>query len=1034
MIQRKHIKKITTFLLLLVTILTLVACSKKESVPYGNISENPYLSLGNDITVTEKEVYETLRKQSGTSLPKLIEEKLFESYKTKAIDLLNTANAEKGSDAEYAQKAFDDLVNTALFGTTSEDSLKKLTDLNIEISISKFVDSVYVQDSTIDRAALKLALTTMLDDQDSDDFAKSYYANEVLRKLYLVDIQKRLYAKEVLAKEVLDKDSSVYVADKDVISYYTNNVKKRFDSNVFLFYFLNLNEANAALRNLNLKTNSRGHWFNLPDIRLVSTISDYPEASNPYLWEIIDKVDLRDKVTDVNPTDATRTKVTETDYKRFYDTYAVSESRDEKLEGTVLLNKFIDLYNEVNDVKLAHVALDADLNGLEIKFADTNEVYETEKSYDDLTKINASLRNYIYDTLTVEKPYSTLRSVGTFRYLAFKLDENYNELNYVSAENDENNNLKWVTIEELKEMLEDEDKAADLLAALKTIDGVVTNDIVDWDKLEDVMQENIATWKNEVIKNKLTTAYINNKVNALYEDAKIEIFDNTAKMYYNQSATTKATGKGKTGNVLLSFEGKLNDETVKFEITVDEYFAYLNNRVGLEAAIDLLVNKFLLKEYRKGNDGLFSDVKLNEADFRKEYKEFIQAFSNDQYAAAGYPASLGRETFLQLIFGTTNVDEIIEIGYIVPELRAEFSKNYDIQLGNTNVFEQLTYFTQLQYERAKGVNVSHLLVFFDLNGDDTPDNPADYFEKLDAAKVTEIKEAIVELYELILNEVGQTGLTSEKLSAIANEFQSYTRIGLGDYKPTKWEKYRKLGLNLKFETISSEITNKSNFPGGSTLDETFYNRALDLLDIILEDRQSDDEDLIAGGLPFLDFGGALNIVQAEQSITDLVDMLDEDGIMSAFGFHFILVTGVTDKVSAKYDPSDDTNKNYEVTIDDIKYNAYNEDDDMIIQSQIEYYVRGNQLEDGVVLPTKVNQAFNAYFQPILSLYNSDVMQVEVLNQLLVDNGLNLHGKDARFAVIREINRNQFHNNLLGKGIAEYDALYGEWFTKFGLTA
>src|SRR5690554_2145915 len=123
MIQKKHIKKITTFLLLIVTILTLVACTKKESVPYGSVSDDAYISLG-DINISEKEVYNNLRRQSGQALPKLIEEKLFEGYKTKAISLLNTDNAEEGSEAELAQKAFDDLINTALFNTTDVETLR----------------------------------------------------------------------------------------------------------------------------------------------------------------------------------------------------------------------------------------------------------------------------------------------------------------------------------------------------------------------------------------------------------------------------------------------------------------------------------------------------------------------------------------------------------------------------------------------------------------------------------------------------------------------------------------------------------------------------------------------------------------------------------------------------------------------------------------------------------------------------------------------------------------------------------------------
>ena len=87
MIQRKHIKKITSFLLLLVTVVTLVACSSKGKVPYGDISDNEYLRR-EIINVTEKEVYDNLRRQSGSVLPKIIEEKLFAGFKEQTEKLL----------------------------------------------------------------------------------------------------------------------------------------------------------------------------------------------------------------------------------------------------------------------------------------------------------------------------------------------------------------------------------------------------------------------------------------------------------------------------------------------------------------------------------------------------------------------------------------------------------------------------------------------------------------------------------------------------------------------------------------------------------------------------------------------------------------------------------------------------------------------------------------------------------------------------------------------------------------------------------
>lgn len=1028
MIQKKHIKKITTFLLLIVTVLTLVACSKKESVPYGSLSDDvDYITLG-DISISEKEIYENLRRQSSQTLPELITKKLFAGYADKA----NTAL----TNDEDAQVAFDNIINTALFNTTDEETLKSLNELNREISVLKFVDSVYLRNGNIDRKALVDELQNKLSNTEDEDYASKYYEIEVLKEIYLIDIQKRLYAQEILAEEVLDEDSSAFVSDANVISYYNNNVKDRNDANVFYFHFLSLAEANAALRNLNLKTNSRGHWFEIPDVRLVSVVEGLTEEDQAY--KTLDNLNLLDKANSVNADDATRTRITEIDYRNYYDAYNISESTDEKIPNLQLLNHFVNLYNEVNNVPLTLVTTNDSVIDAKIYIGDPSDevLYETNKTYDELTEVSTSLRTFIYNTLTEEKPYSTLRTVGNFRYLAFKLDENYNSFNFVSEEEDEDGLAKWVTVEEVLDIVNDEDndKRVDLLSALRNLDEEIVNsdDTINEDKLQEVLDANIQEWTKEVVDAKLTTSYINNKVNEIINEAKIEIFDNYVRTLYNHSATTKAKGSGKEGDVLLTFKGELNDEKVTFDIKVDEFYNHLESRVGVETSIDIMINKYLLDQYRNGT--LFEDLELDEDSFRKEYRDFINGFSNDEYAQAGYPASLGREAFLLLLFGTTDIDEAIESAYIIPALREAYMEDYDAQLGNVNIFEQLEYFTHKQYDEFKGLNVGHLLVYFDFDGDDQPENPQDFFDTLDADQIDEIKEGIVDLYELIRLEVEKDGLSAEKLTALVDEYQSYARIDLGNYKPVKWERFRKLGLNLKYEALPNEISNSSNFiTSGSTLDKVFYDRAMALHELIMEDIEADEEALVDGGLPFIDFGGSLNIIHQEQSILDLKDALDENGIMSSFGFHFIMVTNVSEKLDADYDADNDTNDDFTVKIDDVEHNAYNEDV-KISKSQIEFYLKGSLLEDGVSLPSKVNQAFTKYFDPVFTLYTNQIMSIEILNALLVAEGVDFNGNEARFEIIREINQNQFHNYLLSVTEIDpnYEALYGDWFEKFGL--
>lgn len=1036
MIQKKHIKKITTFLLLLVTVLTLVACSKKENVPYGDISDDVYLSL-DEVNVTEKEVYDGIRRQSGGKISKIIEEKLFDSYKAKVNDLLDETNPEEGTLAHWAQEEFDKEVNNDIFSTNDIDAIKKFRDFELSIAKEKFLDSLFVENSAVNLEKIKDELDNILNDSEEEDYARGYFELDEFREIYNIYIQQKLYVKEILDEDVLDEDGDHFIKETDVIKHYKDKVKGRHDANIFAFPFLNLNEANAALRMLSIKSNSRGHWFEIPDIRLTETIENNPESDNEYLWSVIEKVNLTEKVNETNDDNSDLTKITEVEYKKFYEAYSISESRDTKLLPEEVFAYFIDLYNIVNDDKLVEVNpndIDAsDLINYQVLHENGNE-FKTNFDYDELGEIGSSLRTYVYDTLTEEKPYSTLRSVGGFRYLIFKLDENYNELNFESPEKDEDDKSKWVTIDEIKELLEDEDKGQDLLDALKDIDGIVNNDEVDFDALEDYMNEQISNWKEEIKNNKLTSSYVNNKLSEVYEDAKIEIYDNLIRILFNQSNELEAKGKNKAGSVVLSFSAKLNDEKVSFEITADELFERLEKEYGLETAIDLVINKYLLNEYKK-KDGMFKDEEIDVKEYKKELKDLINNFSNDGFAEAGYPSSLGRESFLIMLFGTTDLDEAVELGYIVPELRDIYLNNYEENL-NVDVYETLSTYSKRQHDLFKGLSVSHLLVYFDTDGDDKPENPHEYFETLTDEQVLELKELIIELYDLILHEIGQDGLSEEKIKAVVEEYQSYARIPLGNYKPEKWEKFRKAGINLKYESIGSDITNTSNFAtGDSVLDEVFYNRAIALHDLIMEDRNEDDEKLVDDGLPYLDYAGSLNIVQDP----DILDKVEDDvyvnleELISNFGVHFIMVNSISDKLSAKYDAEDDRDEDYLVEIDGKEYSAYNEDSETITKEQIEYYIKGNELEDGILLPSKVRQAFNKYFDPIYELFRSDVMSVEILNELFVTHNADFKGKEDRFNHLRKVNRNQFHKYLLGHD-ENYDAIYGDWFDEFGLTS
>jgi hypothetical protein len=478
--------------------------------------------------------------------------------------------------------------------------------------------------------------------------------------------------------------------------------------------------------------------------------------------------------------------------------------------------------------------------------------------------------------------------------------------------------------------------------------------------------------------------------------------------HYEQNYGYKGTTKDRSGDVIATIDGK--------DILVDDFYAQLEKSYGINLSLDLASNKLLLASTKYTIDAKEMDT------FKTQFEDIISQFSANNFASAGFPASMGRESFLLLAFGSKTNQEAINQLYVYPELRQQYMDDLEAHYStqDASVYEKLADLAALQYNNFKSINVSHLLVYFDENGDGTPDNPQDYLDKLDAATVAQIKAGLVDLVELVYDRIGNYTGHAAGLTAIATEFNNSGRILRGSVTPPYdyqieqlWSEYRKLGFYLKFETISSQITNTSNFiTGSSVLDPVFYNRAMALHQQLVEIEDDDAK------FPLLDLYGTV--------ITETA--LDE--VMSDFGWHLILATSMGKKTSAVFSAADDEDGKY-VSSDDETLNVYNEDSETLTASQIKFYLTEQKSAEGVILPTNVQTAVNNYLTPVLNRYKNTFMQRELIFSLVQDVEFASNTGAARFANIRDINLRQLDEYMLSTaGVFDqnYATLYGSWFT------
>jgi hypothetical protein len=982
----KNLRRVALLALVVAGSLSLAACNGSSKVPYGSLSEDTQYLTYDGYSISEVELYDQFRLQGVSVLGSMIDDIIFDDYIDDAEALLASADEDT---LEY----FNNQINSAIFGDDDEEYLQELYDDSNDIYVmylEQFVDSMYLLDNTIDVDDLLselLGLATPFEGYEDID---------VIVDTYKLIVAERIYAAEQLALDIEDEDSAYYIEDEDIVSYYQSNTEGQYDVDALIVRFINLNEANAALYQVGLKSDSKGLWYEIPDIRIADGEAGYvdltDEVSYGYIIDILDDLGLLGKLG-VNYAD--RSKLSVSDFEDYYKAYTISTTRDGfpdvALNSDQIKAKFVELYNVLNPAATVEINVDGNIVGT------AGSSFNTTYTYDDLSDINSSLVSHLYNTLTAEtniedaateKAYSSrIQTFGDFRYLVFKLDDG-------SADEE------GILIEDEDDYDDDNDTDEEIFASTTAADAAKAQARLD------------------LIDSKLTDTYISTVVAELYDDedeVSIDIYDNVLRTLYDQSYGYNGSDDNKDGNVVATVNG--------VDITVDAFYEEIEKAYGVNLSLDLLVNKILMDsdEYTVDDDTY--------DDYEEQFEDIISAFSSDSYSS--YPASMGREAFLLVAFGADSNEEAINQLYVYPDLREQFLTDYESHYSEDtySIYEKFAQLSALQYDNEKSISVSHLLIYFDQDFDGTPDDPAEYLDTLTAAQQTEIMDGLQSLVEEVYYRAGLYTDFDSALAAIAEEFNETGRILRGsfgdeltgeliDLQPELyWAEYRQLGFNMTFEAITSEITNSSNIiTNSSVLDDVFYERAISIYDTLAATPEDDSL------YPYLDF-------YDEWATGDGISLDDLELVKSSFGWHFILAEEIGEQSSAIYSEYDDDDDDY---IDaDLNLNVYNENSEKLTASQIEYYLVLSETDEGAPLPTDVETAITTYLSPITSLYSGTYMQRELIFNLVEGAVFGTGFDTTRFTTIREINIRQFNNYQLSEngGVfdANYDALYGTWF-------
>lgn len=872
------------------------------------------------------------------------------------------------ADKETYKEDFLHYVNKSIFNNTDRDALKELPAEVIDKNVQSYIDAMDLLGAFIDDP-LTAANIDIVNFEDHTSKIFDYYT---------LDVAKRVYAREKLDADVEDEDSTSYInVEKDIAAYFKNNVEKRYPLSYVSVRFSNQFESDTTLRKHAIKPHV-GQWYVIPDPRV--------DVVTGYALSVLENLDLEDK----NGTG----DLTSQEFQSYYNDYKIdplrpaAEGPDVALTMDQTLNKLLTIHNEVYPYKdqfdvdtyttIESVLQDSSLVGLgEEKGSFTFE-------YDDFpvrsTNSIAQIRTYLYSTLSVEGTRFTAqpRAFGGYYYILFKLQDHD---------------------EDVKDQIGDDD-----LFKVYESDGKTLTSYAQ-------------TYFDKIKESKLTDNYVNQKVTDRLKEAKVVFFDDELHTVI-RNEDFKLSKKASTELV-----AQINDTDIK----VDDFYARLERQLGVSVAMDTSVGKALLaSDYRNQ----ITDKQMSE--YRTNIENMIRQFSQDTFKDSGFPKEMGRAKFLKVAFGANSIDDAVEKLYVKPELEKIYLKDYEAHFG-AEIYDKFATYANRIREQYFSLSNSHFLIYIDMNEDESPDKPEEFFETLTEEKRTEYKAQITALMQLVHDKASAYSNINEGLKTIADDFAKSAKVkpdtcdsvdGANDPSCT-WADFKKLGLQVKHESLGA-TTNQTNYPDQqSRLDDNFYNRVIEMYDIIKADYYDLDKKFPS------------NKLDVRPSTYDSL-------LETSFGWHLINATGGAVSLSAKFTQADDTKYK-----DDDEYmiyehiilkdkdgnelpavNAYS-DSDAITSNQIKIYLYQRQTVEGTItLPNNVKSALDNYLQPVVAKYDNNQTQLYILHKFLASQNFEFKTTEntARFDTLLRINENQFL--LYAQSNEMFMEIYGDWFTTF----
>ncbi len=644
------------------------------------------------------------------------------------------------------------------------------------------------------------------------------------------------------------------------------------------------------------------------------------------------------------------------------------------------LNFYISLYNNFYKDK-ENITTDN-------LYTSENTTFTVDKDGDELSELGASVKTFLTDNLedldVVNNPNGIQSSDGSKSYLTTPFNLSGDNSYYM---------VLRLNIYEGKDY-------DDLTIDEKTkLEGIITDDLLE-------------SWASETLGNTLVEKRLRS------ENFNITIYDPVFENQYANSYSDYYDFNTKFNNELVyeftysytndpvySIDDVTGNETgeLKVQYSVDTFFNDLEKIYGVSSAIDLLSTKYL------SNQSVLTDM-INEdtiSGYNAGIKDTIKSFKRNE---TSYSKKMGLENYLVLQYGFDNQSDIVNYKMLQSDLTSLYNSYYG-EFGtegedgvlrfsdndNNKLFAKFKQFTDKQYNSYYSLDIAHLLISVDSDGDGTYENPEDYLKALEDSGKSEqaqnFKNALVKVADALVKEA-KIITTDKKVDAftfLAKTFnnQGYKyRLKCNDYKDQTWS-----DIAGEFEfTITAEDLSTIDISNGSNYVEEFTDEVKSLYDTLNQESYlSVKENIEDNGYWKYDDSvkiseGTLDYEVGIQNVEQLT--------ATSYGWHMLYVYNMKDAASAKFLKNDDSTntetqkKTWEdqdivvykhdttTTSDDyvVYASGYSETEEPSVSQLFIYFMEYMNNGSVTSMRSSVSSAVSSYLSPIISRYTSTDFQ------------------------------------------------------------